>query len=125
VRRLHCLLFPLTTSKKMARKQRGEIRSWYEAPAAPVCPLCGREIPEEQRDEHHLVPKSRGGRETLTLHRICHRQIHALYSEAELEQSFPTIERLLEEPAIQTFVTWVKKKPPGFYDGTRRSNRRQ
>jgi hypothetical protein len=28
-----------------------------------------------QRDAHHLVPKSRGGTETVWLHRICHRQI--------------------------------------------------
>ena len=32
---------------------------------------------------------------------------------------------LLAHPEIETFVTWVRKKPPGFYDGTRRSNRRR
>ncbi|MGF9693004.1 HNH endonuclease signature motif containing protein [Rhizobium sp. 0TCS1.26] len=94
-------------------------------PAPDICPLCGREIPEDQRDAHHLVPKSRGGRETRFLHRICHRQIHALFSEAELETSYSTVEALLEHPEIQKFAAWVARKPPGFFDGTRRSNRRK
>lgn len=109
----------------MARKRDREVKSWYEAPAPAVCPLCGRVVPEDQRDLHHLVPKSRGGRETQVLHRICHRQIHALFSEAELEKSYPTIPQLLEHPAIRKFVAWVRKKPPGFYDGTRKSGLRR
>ncbi|WP_082366891.1 HNH endonuclease [Ensifer adhaerens] len=109
----------------MARKSKQDIISWHKDPSPIICPLCGRLIPEDQADEHHLVPKSRGGRETQTLHRICHRQIHALFSEAELETVYPTVEALLEEPAIHKFVAWVSKKPPGFYDGTKRSGRRR
>lgn len=109
----------------MARKHREKIAAWYHPPEEVICPLCGREIPEDQRDEHHLVPKSRGGRETQTLHRICHRQIHALFSEAELETSYATVEALLAHPEMAKFVAWVSRKPPGFFDGTRRSNRRK
>lgn len=109
----------------MARKHRQDIVSWYQTPEPEICPLCGRQIPEDQRDEHHLVPKSRGGRETQYLHRICHRQIHALFSEAELEKSYPTVDALLGHEEIRKFVAWVAKKPPGFYDGTKRSNRRR
>lgn len=53
----------------MARKRNQDVTSWYEAPTPDICPLCGRVVPKEQRDEHHLVPKSRGGRETQVLHR--------------------------------------------------------
>ncbi|WP_210008483.1 HNH endonuclease [Neorhizobium galegae] len=109
----------------MMRKQKQDIVSWYQQPEPEICPLCGRLIPEDQRDEHHLVPKSRGGRETQFLHRICHRQIHALFSEAELEKSYSTIASLLDHPEIGKFVSWVAKKPPGFYDGTKRSNHRR
>ncbi|TCS05326.1 HNH endonuclease signature motif containing protein [Rhizobium sp. BK418] len=109
----------------MVRKRNRDITSWYHAPEPDICPLCGRIVPADQRDEHHLVPKSRGGRETQVLHRICHRQIHAQFSEAELEQSYATVEALLAHPTIQTFVAWVKKKPPGFYDGTQPSKRRR
>ena len=34
------------------------------ASAPLVCPLCERPIPESQKDAHHLVPKSKGGRHT-------------------------------------------------------------
>ena len=64
-------------------------------------------------------------RETQALHRICHRQIHALFSEAELEKSYATVEALLEHEEMRKFVAWVVKKPPGFFDGTKRSNRRR
>lgn len=56
---------------------------------------------------------------------VCHRQIHALFSEAELDSLYPNVEALLAEPAIQKFVAWVSKKPPGFCDGTKRSSRRR
>jgi hypothetical protein len=109
----------------MARKHKQDVVSWYQQPEPDICPLCNRLIPADQRDEHHLIPKSRGGRQTQALHRICHRQIHALFDEAELEKSYSTVEALLEHPQMDRFVKWVRKKPPGFYDGTRRSNRRK
>ena len=49
-----------------------------------VCPICDRPIPDSQKDAHHLIPKSKGGKTTEYLHRICHRQIHALFTETEL-----------------------------------------
>lgn len=110
----------------MARKHREVIPEWYKPPQEEViCPICGRDIPEDQRDEHHLVPKSRGGRITQTMHRICHRQIHALFSESELENSYASAEALLSHPEMAKFAAWVAKKPPGYFDGTRLSNRRK
>lgn len=91
----------------------------------PECPLCGRVIPESQQDKHHLIPRLKGGKTTQVMHRICHRQIHALFSEAELAQRYSTAEALLENEAIQKFVAWVKKKPPEFIEGTKLSNRRR
>lgn len=49
-----------------------------------ICPICSRSIPESQKDAHHLIPKSKGGKSAEYLHRICHKQIHALFSESEL-----------------------------------------
>lgn len=89
----------------------------------PVCPLCGRPIPPAQRDAHHLVPKSRGGRATEFLHRICHRQIHALFTETELARDYATVEALLAHPEIARFVAWVRNKPPAFIERTRKSQR--
>ncbi|OSZ66183.1 restriction endonuclease [Hydrogenophaga sp. IBVHS2] len=90
-------------------------------PAA--CPLCGRAIPADQRDAHHLVPKSKGGRHTIDLHRICHRQIHAVLTETELARSYHSVEQLLAHPALRSFVDWVRTKPDDFFVRTRKSDR--
>lgn len=89
----------------------------------PACPLCGRPIPQQQQDRHHLVPKSKGGRETAFLQRICHRQIHALLTETELARQYASAEALLQHPEIRTFVAWVRTKPPDFFVATRKSRR--
>jgi len=107
---------------RMARKQRNN-EGWYRPAEIPLCPLCERPIPASQSDDHHLVPRVKGGKETSELHRICHRQIHALFSEAELAQQYSTVEALLLVPAIQKFVAWVKSKPVEFCDGAKLSNR--
>ena len=107
----------------MARKPR-DIENWYRPPELIVCPLCERPIPEREQSAHHLVPKSKGGRETELLHRICHRQIHALFSEAELATTYHTAEALLAHPEVAKFVTWVRTKPDTFYQRAARSNRR-
>ena len=88
-----------------------------------VCPLCGRKIPQSQRDAHHLIPKSKGGRHTEFLHRICHRQIHALFTETELARHFNSVDALLAQADIALFVTWVKTKPDDFMERTRKSQR--
>jgi 5-methylcytosine-specific restriction endonuclease McrA len=90
-----------------------------------LCPICKRKIPDDQRDKHHLVPRVKGGRETEFMHRICHRQIHALFSEAELAQKYATIDALLQHPDLQKFVTWIQSKPVDFVDGPKRSHRRR
>ncbi len=91
---------------------------------AAVCPLCGRPIvPGPSADEHHLVPRSKGGRAKFLLHRVCHRKIHATLTESELAASYATWEALLAHPQIAAFVRWVASKPPEFYDGSVRTRR--
>ena len=92
-------------------------------PADLICPLCERKIPPSQRDAHHLVPKSKGGRHTEYLHRICHRQIHALLTETELARQFNSVDALLTHPDVALFVAWVKTKPDDFMERTRKSQR--
>lgn len=96
-----------------------------DRPALPDCPLCGRPVPPDQQDAHHLVPRSQGGRETVILHRICHRQIHALFGETELARHYHSAQALLAHPQVQAFVQWVRRKPDGFYERTRKSRERR
>ena len=88
-----------------------------------ICPICNRPIPESQKDAHHLIPKSKGGKMTEYLHRICHRQIHALFTETELANQYHHAELLREHPEMRNFIRWVASKPDAFYEKTRKSSR--
>ena len=69
---------------------------------------------------HHLIPKLKGGKSgpVAILHRVCHSKIHAVFTERELQRDFSSIERLLTNPEIQSFVEWVRKRPITFDAGT-------
>ena len=111
-------------SKVMHRKL-VEPPGWQVVEAAETCPLCERPIPPAQRDAHHLVPRMKGGKLTVAMHRICHRQVHALFSETELARDFSTPQALLASAEIRKFVEWVRTKPDDFYERTRRPARRR
>jgi hypothetical protein len=94
-----------------------------QQPKVLICPLCDRVIPKPQQDEHHLIPKSHGGRQTAALHRICHRQIHAVLTETELARQYNTIDRLKLQADLAGFIEWVRLKPDEFFERTRKSRR--
>jgi len=90
------------------------------------CPICKRDmIPGESLDEHHLVPKAFKGKETITLHKICHRKLHSVLTEREMQHHYHTVERLLEHEEIQKFVKWVSKKEPEYYSGSKETTTRK
>jgi len=83
------------------------------------CPICGREMLKgDWVDRHHFLPKCRGGKETEYLHKICHRKIHSIFTEKELEKEYNNAEIVKNHPEIIKFVKWVSKKEPNFYDST-------
>jgi hypothetical protein len=88
-----------------------------------ICPICDRSIPTSQKDAHHLIPRSKGGKSTEFLHKICHKQIHALFNENELANTFNTAKSLKEHPDMQIFINWVKNKPDAFYERVAKSSR--
>lgn len=75
---------------------------------------------------HHLVPKLKGGKggATVRLHQICHNEIHASLTEAELARDFSTIQALRAHPRLANFIRWVQKRPPGFKSRTPGPRRR-
>lgn len=87
--------------------------------AAPLCFLCGRPL-GRRVERHHAVPKSRGGRETVPVHPICHRAIHRALTNKDLEKGHSTAEALRANPEIARFVAWVADKDPDFHAPTRR-----
>jgi len=86
--------------------------------ADPICPLCYRPIPPRAKQSiHHLVPKLKGGARgsTARIHQICHNEIHASLSEAELARDYKTFEALRGHPRLARFIAWVADKPPAFH----------
>lgn len=93
------------------------------------CPICNRELGEVLIEDHHLIPKTFKGKEVITIHAICHRTIHSIFSERELLHEFNTVENILSNDKIQKFVKWIKNKPLDFYiktkDSVERKNKRR
>ena len=72
------------------------------------CPLCGR--PNDDPTDHHLVPKSRGGKITKTLCRDCHKAIHAVFTNAELETTYNTVDALMSHAELATMIRFIAKQ---------------
>ena len=109
----------------MPRRHRQAAQAYGPEPAAPaVCALCGRPLAGVV-NKHHLLPVSQGGAGTTTveMHKICHDKIHSLLTEAELRRHYQTPEALRAHPGLAAVIAWVRKRPPEFYDRTRRAKR--
>jgi len=84
------------------------------------CELCGRNtVP---LTEHHLIPKARHNKKvkrdlgvdrnkTATLCTACHRQVHALFTEKELERKYFTIALLKADERVINWIEWIRKRP--------------
>ena len=73
----------------------------------PVCPLCERPIPPDAPQSlHHLIPKLKGGKggPTILIHHICHKEIHATLTEAELARSYASVDALRAHPRLAKFL---------------------
>jgi hypothetical protein len=84
----------------------------------PVCPLCLRPIPPHARQSlHHLVPKLKGGKggPVVRVHQICHNEVHATLTEAELARDYDTPDKLRAHPKLARFFAWVARRPPDFH----------
>lgn len=79
------------------------------------CPICGRELGDKLIEQHHLIPKTFKGKELISIHKVCHRMIHATFCERELQKYYHTVERILSDEKVQRFVDWVQNKPLDFY----------
>ena len=90
-----------------------------------LCPICEHAYLAKELTRHHLVPKSRKGRVTVPVCSDCHRQIHALYTEKELERQYGTLERLLAAEEIQPWIPWIRKRKPTARVTMRTSQRKR
>jgi len=64
------------------------------------------------KSDHHLTPRCRGGKETLLICSDCHRMIHSLFSNKELERKYNSVEVLMSDEHVQKMVAFLAKQDP-------------
>lgn len=87
-----------------------------------TCPLCERD--GAPMEAHHLQTRRKDKEDTEKLCQACHRQVHALFTNAELRDArlnLDTVEGLLADPRMVRAVAFIKKQPPGTKVTTRQS----
>ncbi len=84
-----------------------------------TCWLCARPLGKRVQ-QHHTVPKAKKGRETVPVHPICHRTIHAHFTNAQLVRLDGAHEPVAAHEEIAKFLDWIADKPPDFHAPTRR-----
>jgi hypothetical protein len=87
-----------------------------------LCPLCER--PNLHPTDHHLVPRCRGGKDTLTVCRDCHRAIHECFPNKLLEKEYSTVEALLGDSKLRQMVAFISRQDPGGKVRFKRSKRK-
>ena len=79
-----------------------------------TCALCRRRIPTERIDdpgavqEHHLRPERRAESPTVELCQPCHDQIHALFTNEELRESYDDVESLRAADRLAGYLEWIR-----------------
>jgi len=100
------------------------------------CQLCQRDVSELTR--HHLIPRTRHRNKrnkkqferedvrtrTIEVCRPCHKNVHAVLTNKELERRYNTLAALKAHPDIAKFSEWVASKPPDAHIRVRARNRR-
>ena len=56
----------------------------------------------------------------MPVHPICHKMIHANFTNAELARIGDDPEHIRAHRAVAKFLTWIANKPPDFHAPTRR-----
>jgi hypothetical protein len=94
------------------------------APAHPdgSCWLCGRAL-GRRIEWHHPLPKSRGGRDTVPLHPICHRALHVNFTNLELARKGVAPSALRGDARLAKFLDWIADKPADFHARTAQRRR--
>jgi len=79
-----------------------------------VCELCRRHVPRRLITQHHVKPKSEGGKHShkTPLCKPCHKQVHATFSNKELAKLYDDMEALRNAESLQPFLKWIAKQKP-------------
>ena len=108
--------------------KRSKIQDGPPPPKLAVLEVCELGHREANRfTVHHLVPRARGGKfgPKARLCPTCHRQLHAMFSEATLAKELSSIESLRANPEVSSYLKWARRQQgPASFKVRRANNRR-
>ncbi len=83
-------------------------------PDTEVCQLCERDVPKHLITLHHLKPRQKGGKaeHRTPLCKPCHKQLHATFSNTDLDKLYDSVDSLRGAMALQPFLKWIRKQKP-------------
>ena len=71
------------------------------------CVFCRRHV---KTRGHHVVPKCKGGTETVPACQTCEDFIHKTWSHNQLRDETNSVEKILADPRFQKFLAWLNKQ---------------
>lgn len=86
------------------------------------CPICER--PNMHPSDHHMIPRSKGGKTTETICRDCHKAIHSVFSHTELKTTYHTVEALMGHEQFRKMIAFISKQDPGGKVNIKHTNER-
>jgi len=60
--------------------------------------------------QHHIIPKSKGGMDTVNACETCENWVHNKWSHNQLRDTYNNVETILNDEDFQKFLKWRKKQ---------------
>lgn len=73
-----------------------------------TCAVCDRYGPDLQLERHHLIPENRRESPVVMVCSPCHDQLHALFTNDELRESYHTVEKLRSAERMEKYLSWIR-----------------
>lgn len=89
-----------------------------------TCPVCERPTPADFVERHHLVPRAKKGKETVSVCIDCGDMLHKLFTVKELAKVYNSVEKIKANPKVQNWAKWIQRRP-FVYGITMRTKKRR
>jgi polyferredoxin len=83
-----------------------------EAEKTKRCPFCKRDIPSRLIERHHIMTKGVDKNAVIPICNACHKTIHCLFSNREIQEEFHTVKSLLSNEKFASAIKFIKKQAP-------------
>lgn len=77
-------------------------------PELNICEFCGMRTVTRG---HHVVPRCKGGKETVETCETCESYIHKTWSHNQLRDTYNSVDSILADEGFQKFLKWRRKQP--------------